>query len=76
MMTPYANIGTNSNIIAYKEGDGYIKVKFATGYWKIYTYTNFSAGSSVIKHMQALARQGQGLNSYITRNKPNYSAKC
>ena len=75
-MTPYKNINGQSNIIAYENGDGYIKIQFAKGYWKIYTYTNLSAGNSIVKHMQKLALQGHGLNSYISINKPHYSSKC
>lgn len=75
-MIPYKNLGRDSTIIAYKNGDDYIKVQFRKGYWKLYTYTNMSAGSSVIQHMQSLAERGQGLNSYIIKNKPQYASKC
>jgi hypothetical protein len=75
-MIPYKNLGGDSNITHYENGDGYIKVHFRKGYWKLYTYTHMSAGSSVIQHMQNLAEQGQGLNSYISRNKPSYASKC
>lgn len=75
-MQPYANLGGDSNIIAYENGPDYIKVKFASGYWTLYTYTNMSAGSSTIQHMQQLASAGQGLNSLITRTQPAYAHKC
>lgn len=75
-MKPYANLGRDSNITHYENGDTYIKVQFATGYWKLYTYTYMSAGASTIQHMQQLAVAGQGLNSFISRNKPPYSSKC
>jgi hypothetical protein len=75
-MQLYSNLGRDSGITHYENGDGYIIVVFATGYWKQYTYTNSSAGNSVVLHMQSLARQGQGLNSYIIGNKPNYASKC
>ena len=75
-MTPYANRGGDSGIIAYENGDDYIKVQFRKGYWKFYTYTNLSAGVSVIQHMHSLAEQGQGLHSYISINKPEYASKC
>lgn len=74
-MKPYANLGRDSNVIAYENGADYIIVQFATGYWKTYTYTNASAGSSVIQHMQRLADGGQGLNSFISTNKPRYAGK-
>jgi hypothetical protein len=74
-MKPYANISRDSNIIAYENGADYIIVQFATGYWKTYTYTNTSAGSAVIQHMQRLADGGHGLNSFISDNKPPYVSK-
>lgn len=74
-MQPYKNLSGQSEVIAYENGDDYIKVQFATGYWKLYTYTNMSAGSSVIEHMQLLAENGQGLKSYISKNKPIYASK-
>lgn len=43
-MQSYANLSRQSNIVAYENGEDYITVQFATGYWKIYTYTNMSAG--------------------------------
>ena len=75
-MIPYANHGRNSNIQSYEIGDDFIIVHFFTGYWKHYTYTNMSAGASEIQHMQSLAQSGQGLNAYITQNKPPYASKC
>lgn len=74
-MQPYANLGGNSNVTSYENGEGYIIVQFATGYWKNYTYTYASAGSSTILQMQRLADSGQGLNSFITTNKPPYASK-
>ncbi len=74
-MQPYANLGRDSNIIAYENGADYIIIQFATGYWKTYNYTYASAGKSIILQMQCLANNGQGLNSYIITNKPQYASK-
>ena len=75
-MIPYANHGRDSSIKAYELGDDFIVIYFFTGYWKQYTYTNMSAGSSTIEYMKSLAQDGQGLNSFISRTKPNYASKC
>lgn len=74
-MQSYANLGGDSNIIAYENGDDYITVQFASGTNTFYKYTNSSAGSSVVSHMQELANSGQGLNSYISTEKPDYESK-
>ncbi len=74
-MQRYKNLSGQSNIVAYENGQDYIKVQFATGYWKLYTYTNMSAGISTIQHMQSLATAGQGLNSYVSSYKPPYASK-
>ncbi len=74
-MQPYKNLSGQSNIASYENGTDYIKVQFWTGYWKLYTYTNSSAGTSIIQHMQSLATSGRGLNSYISTHKPPYANK-
>lgn len=75
-MIPYSNLSRDSNIKAYETGADFIIIHFFTGYWRQYTYTNRSAGSSVIQQMQQLSEHGEGLNSYIQRNKPPYASKC
>ncbi len=72
-MTPYKNLWGDSNIISYEIGSDSITVEFASG--RVYTYTNASAGSSAVDTMKNLAECGEGLNWYISRNKPNYSSK-
>jgi len=62
-MTPYRNLGGNSNVSAYELGSDSIRVRFGDGH--IYTYTERSAGSAHIAHMKSLANSGQGLNGYI-----------
>lgn len=65
-MTNYANLGGNSNVLAYNIGDDYIDVQFGTG--KIYRYSYESAGDYKVELMKKLAEQGYGLNSYIMRH--------
>jgi len=74
-MEPYKNLGGNSSVVAYQLGEDYIKVQFITGHWTIYTYTYLSASSAAIETMKSLAVRGQGLNSYLSTNKPAYSLK-
>lgn len=64
-MQPYANLGGDSNVVAYELGEGFIRVQFRDA--SVYLYTASSAGSSHIERMHTLARQGQGLNGYIQR---------
>lgn len=37
-----------------------------------YTYSHASAGKAHVQAMQALARQGQGLHSYIRQHAPRH----
>lgn len=74
-MQPYANLGGDSGVIAYENGNDYIKVQFESGRHTLYTYTNISTGSSTVQHMQQLADSGHGLNSFISRKKPNFSER-
>lgn len=64
-MTPYANVGGDSNVAAYESGEDYIRVKFRDG--RVYTYTASSVGASNLAKMQAFAKSGIGLNSFIVR---------
>lgn len=62
-MERYKNLGGNSGVVAYEIGSDFIRVQFSDG--SIYLYTYASAGSHNIEHMKQLARNGQGLNSFI-----------
>lgn len=66
-MQNYLNTNGNSNIEAYEIGTSYISVKFF-GTAKVYTYSYSSAGVKNVETMKDLARQGNGLNSFIMRN--------
>ena len=65
MMKPYANLSGSSGVIAYEDGPDWICVQFSNGSTYLYTYQ--SAGPENVEKMKQLARQGQGLNSYINR---------
>lgn len=74
-MEQYKNLSGNSGVVAFQIGNDYIKVQFKDGRFTLYTYTYQSASSVAIENMKALAVRGQGLNSYISTNKPQYSSK-
>lgn len=65
-MILYKNLGGNTDIHAFLTGTDYIDVQFDGG--KVYRYSYYSAGKDKVEQMKKLAAQGQGLNSYITKN--------
>lgn len=65
-----------SNIEAFEHGKDYIIVYFKSGSNRVYTYTNVSCGASAVEQMIALGNAQSGLNSYISRHKPNYASKA
>jgi hypothetical protein len=74
-METYANLGGDSNVVRFEIGSDYITVEFASGTETFYKYTYASAGQTVVEEMKELARAGQGLNGYISTNKPAYESK-
>lgn len=71
-MQRYLNVDGDSNIEAYEIGTTYIDVKFF-GTAKVYRYSYYSAGKANVEKMKELAREGNGLNSFIMRTvKYNY----
>ena len=72
-MQPYNDRGGDSNVDAFEIGDDYIKVRFQDG--SIYLYTYAGAGSYHIENMKRLALNHDGLNAYISHNKPRYQSK-
>ncbi len=74
-MIPYENISGNSGVVAYDAKEEGITVQFRSGRCTVYNYTYESAGADAVETMKSLARQGYGLNSYISKNKPGYSGK-
>jgi hypothetical protein len=72
-MQQYQNLGGNSGVSAYEIGPDFIRVRFSTG--AVYVYTYASAGSNNVEYMKQLARNGQGLNSFIQTNVRNSYAR-
>lgn len=68
-MQRYKHTGSDSGVVAYDIDAGQIIVQFKNG--KRYLYTEDSAGAANIARMQALARAGQGLSSFITKHVAN-----
>ena len=64
-MQQYGNQGGDSGVVAFQISAGVIVVKFSDG-WH-YIYNSARPGHAIVLEMQRLARNGQGLNSYISR---------
>ncbi len=65
-MTPYKNLGIDSNVESYQIFDNLIKVKFKST-TKIYSYSYTGATKFHVENMKKLAIAGKGLNSYINK---------
>jgi len=65
-MTPYRNLGENSNIVAYEITENTIQVIFRCGRYRNYLYDSVRPGSAAVEKMKILAEQGRGLNAYIS----------
>lgn len=68
---PYLDVDGDSGIVAYAIGDGWIHVRFESG--ATYAYEAEKLGRRHIATMQRLAMEGDGLNSYIRRNRDVYN---
>lgn len=66
-MTFYQDIDGDSGVLAYELGADYIDVQFK-GTSKIYRYSYQSAGREYVEIMKVLAKNGDGLNSFINKN--------
>lgn len=64
-MVRYLNLGGNSNVYAYQNGEDYIDVQFFGS--KVYRYSYRSAGREKVEEMKKRAIAGRGLNSYIMK---------
>lgn len=63
----------DSGVSAYESSPDNLKVVF--GEW-VYVYTYKKPGKKHVEKMKQLAKQGQGLSTYISRNvKDNYETK-
>lgn len=65
-MERYRNSGGDSGVSSYEIGADYITVKFS-GSFRSYRYSYRKAGQHHVETMKMLARNGNGLNSYINR---------
>ena len=63
-MKKYKNLGKNSSVIAFEEGEDYINIQFENGW--IYKYSAKSAGMFKVDMLKMFANRGMGLNEYIT----------
>jgi hypothetical protein len=73
-MERYANRGGDSGVVSYQITGDSILVQFKDG-WK-YLYNSVKPGAGTVEQMKVFARQGSGLNSYISRIvKGNYASK-
>lgn len=67
MWEKYKDTNKDSNVDSYLIGDDYIDVKFRNSSC-IYEYTYKLSGKYNVEIMKKLAREGNGLNSYILKN--------
>jgi len=65
-MQRYGNQSRESGVVAYDIDAGQIIVQFRNG--DRYLYTEDSAGAANIAKMQALAKAGRGLSSFISQH--------
>ena len=65
-MQRYGNRSGKSGIAAYEIGKDAITVRFTSG--ERYLYTADSAGPENIARMQQLAREGDGLSTFISQH--------
>ncbi len=64
-MERYRNISGDSGVEFYEILDHAIKIRFRSG--PAYVYDDVRPGYVHVRHMQDLARAGQGLSTYISR---------
>jgi hypothetical protein len=64
-MEPYKNLEGASGVKAYEIGHHSITLEFQDG--DVYLYNYQSAGREVIEEMIRLAKEGKGLNGYVSR---------
>ena len=65
-MQRYGNQSRESGVVAYDIDAGQTIVQFRNG--DRYLYTEDSAGAANIARMQALAKAGRGLSSFISQH--------
>lgn len=65
-MEPYKNLSGDSGVTHYAIGLGSISVRFRDG--TTYLYDAARPGVEHVERMQALARAGRGLSTYISKH--------
>lgn len=66
-MERYKDIDNDSGVEAFEIKPDYIDVKFK-GTAKVYRYSYASAGQDNVEKMKILAKNGEGLNSFIMKH--------
>lgn len=70
-MQPYkSKSGGTSGVTGYEIGKNYINVQFSHG--SVYQYSYVTAGTATVETMKQLAREGQGLSTFITQHRPGF----
>jgi hypothetical protein len=64
-MTPYADVSGTSGIVAYEATPDAIIIRFVGG--ARYEYNEQKPGPAAVARMKALAANGRGLATYISR---------
>lgn len=65
-MEIYKNLSGDSGVYAFQIGDDFLVLQFKKG--GTYRYSYGSAGRRNIEQMKVLARRGQGLGTFISKN--------
>lgn len=65
-MQPYKNLSGDSGVVAYEIRENGIAVQFELA---SYLYTNDVSGRLHVSELQKLALAGQGLSTYIAKNR-------
>ena len=73
-MNKYVNVNNDSGIVEYEYNNSSITIRFARG--GVYVYDVADIGQEHLENMKRLADGGDGLNSYINRNRDVHSSGC
>ncbi|MFM0194065.1 hypothetical protein [Paraburkholderia strydomiana] len=65
-MQRYGNRSGKSGVVAYEIGDNFVAARFNSGttYW----YSKKSVGAKHVAALKRLAKQGEGLGTYISQH--------
>lgn len=65
-MAKYENLSGESNVDSYQIGEDSITIQFMSGKVRNYLYNYSAPGKIHVDKMKALAKNGRGLNGYIS----------